>query len=134
MTKTRESAKAEYQLKLYVAGQTTKSAAALANLQRICETHLSGRYHIEIIDLLVKSGIERNADNLVKYPWQSRVVSGRVNIESVLDEQEFYIKNKFITAKLPVESLVDDSYVDDASKQLGPFVLENKDSKLPGCR
>lgn len=45
--------KAEFQLRLYVAGQTPKSAAALANLKRICETHLAGRYEIEVIDLLV---------------------------------------------------------------------------------
>jgi circadian clock protein KaiB len=45
--------KAEFHLRLYVAGQTTKSVAALANLKRICETHLSGRYEIEVIDLLV---------------------------------------------------------------------------------
>ena len=43
----------EYQLRLYVAGETSKSAAALANLNRICETHLAGRYRIEVIDLLV---------------------------------------------------------------------------------
>lgn len=40
-----------YQLRLYVAGQTVKSLAALANLQQICETHLAGQYSIEIIDL-----------------------------------------------------------------------------------
>src|SRR5215216_3064722 len=45
--------KAEFQLRLYVAGQTPKSAAALANLKRICETHLAGRYEIEVVDLLV---------------------------------------------------------------------------------
>jgi len=45
--------KAEWQLRLYVAGQTAKSAAALRNLQRLCETHLAGRYEIEVIDLLV---------------------------------------------------------------------------------
>jgi circadian clock protein KaiB len=45
--------KPEWQLRLYVAGQTSKSVTALANLERICETHLSGRYVIEIIDLLV---------------------------------------------------------------------------------
>ena len=38
-------------LRLYVAGQTAKSLAALANLQRICETHLAGQYRIEVIDL-----------------------------------------------------------------------------------
>jgi circadian clock protein KaiB len=42
----------EFQLRLYVAGQTTKSLTALRNLKRICETHLTGQYEIEIIDLL----------------------------------------------------------------------------------
>ena len=41
-----------YELRLYVAGQTTKSLAAFANLKKICEEHLKGRYRIEIIDLL----------------------------------------------------------------------------------
>ena len=41
-----------YELRLYVAGQTAKSLAACANLQRICETHLAGQYRIEIIDLI----------------------------------------------------------------------------------
>jgi circadian clock protein KaiB len=39
-------------LRLYVAGQTPKSILALANLREICETHLQGRYEIEIIDLI----------------------------------------------------------------------------------
>jgi circadian clock protein KaiB len=43
-----------YQLRLYVAGQTVKSLAAVANLQRICETHLAGQYRIEVIDLRKK--------------------------------------------------------------------------------
>jgi circadian clock protein KaiB len=41
-----------YDLRLYVAGQTPKSATALANLQKICDEHLAGRYRIEVIDLL----------------------------------------------------------------------------------
>ena len=41
-----------YHLRLYVAGQTSKSVAALANLKRVCEEHLAGRYDIEVIDLL----------------------------------------------------------------------------------
>jgi circadian clock protein KaiB len=40
-----------FQLRLYIAGQTAKSVAAFANLQRICETHLAGQYFIEVIDL-----------------------------------------------------------------------------------
>jgi circadian clock protein KaiB len=41
-----------WQLRLYVAGQTPKSLAAFANLKKICEEHLAGKYRIEIIDLL----------------------------------------------------------------------------------
>ena len=41
-----------YTLRLYVAGQTSRSLAAFANLKRICEEHLCGRYKIEVIDLL----------------------------------------------------------------------------------
>jgi circadian clock protein KaiB len=39
-------------LRLYVAGQTAKSIAAFANLKKICEEHLAGKYRIEIVDLL----------------------------------------------------------------------------------
>lgn len=41
-----------YQLRLYVAGQTSRSIAALSNLKNICEEHLRGRYRIEVIDLI----------------------------------------------------------------------------------
>lgn len=42
----------QYELRLYVAGQTPKSLAAFANLKRICESHLNGEYRIEVIDLI----------------------------------------------------------------------------------
>ena len=42
----------EFELRLYVAGHTARSRAALENLERICETHLDGQYRIEIIDLM----------------------------------------------------------------------------------
>ncbi len=43
---------AQWELRLYVAGQTAKSLQAFANLKRICEDHLADKYHIEVIDLL----------------------------------------------------------------------------------
>ncbi len=42
----------EYDLRLYVAGQTPRSVQAFANLTKICEEYLAGRYRIQIIDLL----------------------------------------------------------------------------------
>ena len=41
-----------WHLRLYVAGQTQNSIKALANLERLCETHLKGSYTIEVIDLI----------------------------------------------------------------------------------
>jgi len=46
------AAPADWDLRLYVAGATPKSAAAFRNLEQICEEHLAGRYHIEVIDLM----------------------------------------------------------------------------------
>ena len=41
-----------WELRLYVAGQTPKSMTAFANLKKLCEEHLEGKYIIEVIDLL----------------------------------------------------------------------------------
>ena len=48
-----------WELRLYVAGQTPKSLAAFANLKKICEEHLAGKYRIEIIDLLENPPLRR---------------------------------------------------------------------------
>jgi circadian clock protein KaiB len=56
-----------YNLRLYVAGQTPKSLAAIANLKRICEEYLAGRYTIEVIDLLVTPTLAAG-DQIVALP------------------------------------------------------------------
>lgn len=58
---------AEWELRLYVAGQTARSIAALSNLKQLCETHLQGRYRIEVIDLLVNPQLSRE-DQIVALP------------------------------------------------------------------
>ena len=40
-----------YRLRLYVAGQSPKSLAAIANLNKLCETHLPGCHSVEVVDL-----------------------------------------------------------------------------------
>jgi circadian clock protein KaiB len=56
-----------WELRLYVAGQTPRSLAAFANLKKICETHLRGKYRIEVIDLLANPERAR-ADQVVAIP------------------------------------------------------------------
>jgi circadian clock protein KaiB len=57
----------EWILRLYVAGQSARSAAALRNLEAICEEHLAGRYRIEVIDLLKHPQLARG-DQIVAVP------------------------------------------------------------------
>jgi circadian clock protein KaiB len=62
-----ESTEKNWQLRLYVAGQTPKSIAAFANLKRICEEHLEGKYSIEVVDLLVNPQLARG-DQILAVP------------------------------------------------------------------
>jgi circadian clock protein KaiB len=54
-------------LRLYVAGQTPKSMTAFANLKKICEEHLAGRYEIEVVDLL-KNPTLASGDQILAIP------------------------------------------------------------------
>ena len=78
---------AEYQLRLYVAGQTAKSLTALDNLKRLCETHLAGRYRIEVIDLLVNPKLAAGDQILAvptlvrKFPEPIRKIIGDLSNE-----------------------------------------------------
>jgi len=57
----------EWQLRLYVAGKTPRSVAALDNLRQICEQHLSGKYDIEVIDLLERPQLAKG-EQIVAIP------------------------------------------------------------------
>jgi circadian clock protein KaiB len=81
----------EYNLRLYVAGQTPKSLAAIANLKKLCEENLAGGYSIEVIDLLVTPQLAAG-DQIVALPTLvrrlppplKRVIGDLSNTERVL--------------------------------------------------
>src|SRR6476660_6573985 len=56
-----------WDLRLYVAGQTPKSVTAFANLKKMCEEHLAGKYRIEVIDLMVHPQLAAG-DQIVAIP------------------------------------------------------------------
>jgi circadian clock protein KaiB len=57
----------KWNLRLYTAGQSPKSLAALSNLKRLCEEHLAGRYTIEVVDLLKNPRLAKD-DEIVAIP------------------------------------------------------------------
>jgi circadian clock protein KaiB len=78
-------------LKLYVAGQTPKSIAAFANLSKICDEHLAGKYRIEIVDLLKNPKLAKG-DQIIAIPTLVRqlpppvkkIIGDLANTERVL--------------------------------------------------
>jgi circadian clock protein KaiB len=47
-------------LRLYVAGQTPKSLAAISNLKKLCTEHVNAQYRIEVIDLIKNPALARD--------------------------------------------------------------------------
>jgi circadian clock protein KaiB len=62
-----------WELRLYVAGPTPKSVTAFRNIESLCEEHLAGRYHIEVIDL-AKNPQVAQADQILALPTLVRKV------------------------------------------------------------
>ena len=80
-----------WKLRLYVAGQTPRSVAAIANLERICKEHLEGRYDVEVIDLLKNPRLARDHQILAvptlvrQIPDPAKKIIGDLsNVERVL--------------------------------------------------
>jgi circadian clock protein KaiB len=67
MTAANLASSEKWNLRLYTAGQSPKSLAALANLKRVCDEHLAGRYTIEVIDLLKNPRLAKD-DQIVAIP------------------------------------------------------------------
>src|SRR6476661_2305287 len=72
-SKSIEKKEYKWELRLYVAGNTPKSVAALNNLKRYCEEHLKGQYKIEVIDLLVQPQLAEG-DQILAIPTLVRKV------------------------------------------------------------
>ena len=88
---TRKAGSDEWILRLYVAGQSARSIAALRNLEAICDEHLAGRYRIELVDLLKQPQLARGdqiiaVPTLVRHlpPPMKKIIGDLSNVENVL--------------------------------------------------
>jgi len=101
-----------WKLRLYVAGQTPKSLAAFANLTRLCEEHLQGRYTLEVVDLLVQPRLAKD-DQILAIPTlvrrlpapMRRIIGDLSNTERVLVGMDLLSESKFS----PVDHAPDDA-------------------------
>lgn len=80
-----------WNLRLYIAGETSRSLAALTNLQKICDEHLPGQYRVEVVDLLTNPQLAMG-DQIVAVPTLvrrlppplKRIIGDLSNSEQVL--------------------------------------------------
>lgn len=108
--------------------------AWLRGAREYCQAYHGGANRHEVIDELVSSKTEPRKELLEKYPWPARSPNGKINTASMLDINAWYVANKMSAQKFPAERVVNSAFIDAANKNLGPFELQNKDSRLPGCR
>jgi circadian clock protein KaiB len=82
----------KWELRLYIAGKTTKSVTALANLKKYCEEHLKGQYKIEVIDLLEKPQLAEG-DQILAIPTLVRKVPEPIRkiIGDLSDEEKVLV-------------------------------------------
>ncbi len=94
----------KWTLRLYVAGQTPKSMAALDNLKRLCEERLLGRYRIEVIDLLKNPRLAKD-DQILAIPTLvrrlptpvRRIIGDLSNTERVLVGLDLRLNNSSVS-------------------------------------
>ncbi len=81
-----------WRLRLYVAGQTPKSILALANLKKMCDTHLAGRFTIEVIDLMKRPKLAAG-DQILAIPTLVRKLPPPINkiIGDLSNEQQVLV-------------------------------------------
>lgn len=108
--------------------------AWLKGVREYCQAYHSGPNRQEVLEELVTSKTEPRRELLEKYPWPARSPNGQINVASMLDINKWYVKNKMSAQEFPAERVVTASFIEKARATLGPFELQNKSSKLPGCR
>ena len=86
-----------------------------------CQGYHGAPVRQEIIELLIKTKVETRPEILNGF-WTARPIDGRVGVASLLDVQEFYLKQKMISKKFPSEKLVDNSWGDTAACSRSPSV------------
>jgi NitT/TauT family transport system substrate-binding protein len=99
-----------------------------------CQAYHHGANRPEVVAVLVKYGVIKDSGLLDRMDWQARDPDGRVNMASLTDVQDFFLRSGQQQKRVAADKLVDVAFAADAAKALGPFTLQNKASPLAGCR
>lgn len=99
-----------------------------------CVAYHNGPNRQEVVQIALKHGLERTAEAIEKNPWTGRSVDGSAHMDSVMDQQRWYVQQGLVKRETPAERVFTREYIEYANARLGPPPAINPASKLPGCR
>ena len=99
-----------------------------------CVAYHHGPNRKEIMEIALKNGLDNSMEHLDKTEWTGRSMDGHVNMDSVMDQQDWYLKGGLVSEAEPASKIYTTEYIDYANAKLGPPPAINPESKLPGCR
>jgi NitT/TauT family transport system substrate-binding protein len=108
--------------------------AALRGARDYCQAYHGAPNRSGVVDIAIRTGVEPRREMIDKYPWAARSPDGRVNVDSMLDIQKFFVQEGLSLKEFPAQRLLTSTYSEYAAAKLGPFRLQNPASKLAGCR
>jgi NitT/TauT family transport system substrate-binding protein len=108
--------------------------AALRGARDYCQAYHGGPNRSDVVDIAIRTGVEPRRELIDKYPWAARSPDGRINVDSMLDIQKFFVHEGLSLKEFPAQRLLTAAYSDYAVAKLGPFRLQNPGSNLAGCR
>jgi NitT/TauT family transport system substrate-binding protein len=108
--------------------------AYLRATREYCTAYHHGANRAEVMQIALKNGLDHSIDSIERNPWTGRSMDGSVHMESVLDQQAWYVTNGLLAKPQTADRIYTAEYIDYANKKLGPIPPVNPESKLPGCR
>ena len=99
-----------------------------------CVAYHGGPNRREVMQIALKNGLDRSLEAIEKNPWTGRSMDGNAHMDSVMDQQKWYVEHGFVKRETPAERVFTREYIDYANAKLGPSPAVNPASTLPGCR
>ncbi|MDB5571068.1 MAG: transporter substrate-binding protein [Hyphomicrobiales bacterium] len=108
--------------------------ALLLGARDYCDAYHGGPNRDEIANRLVANGVGGTLETLQRIQWTARTPDGRINPDSLMDIQRWFVEQGVLPEPQPIEKVLDQSLVTAAAAGLPAFRPSNPESKLEGCR
>jgi NitT/TauT family transport system substrate-binding protein len=108
-------------------------AATIRATRYYCEAFHHGSNRADVVRILAKYSNVSDTALIERIDWTSMDVDGRIPMPSIMDIQDFYVKEKLVNAPVPESDLAPPAWVAQARASVGSFRLAHDDHQ-PGCR